>query len=230
MGNSETKRFKYGCRAAALAALLVVGCYTDKTAHPKLSRPVPALTETSSAADTSLIEAERAVAILVDKSASMKADHKMDRAKAAVKSIIRRLSEHDAVAVMGFDQQPFLLSSVGKVSSVRDSAIRRIDLLYPSQQTRLGPALSLAHEQLLQVKCSERHIAAITDGEVWDAKAALSALLPELKGDNISLTIINLGRPSKLFDQYAKRKELVLVNAPGGGDLERIVAKDLGLP
>jgi Ca-activated chloride channel homolog len=110
-----------------------------------------------------------AVALVLDKSASMKMENKIEYTKLAAKEVIKRLGDEDYVGIVGFDQQPFHLVEMGQLSRIRAKALDRVDLLYGNLTTRLMPALNLAKGELERAPAGRKHMIIVTDGKLPDA-------------------------------------------------------------
>ncbi|NLF24694.1 MAG: VWA domain-containing protein [Deltaproteobacteria bacterium] len=110
-----------------------------------------------------------AVGLVLDKSASMKIENRMDFTKEAAKGVIRTLKDDDYFGIVAFDAQPFHLIEMGRVGSIRQKAIQRVDLLYPNLTTRLMGALNLARKDLERTPAGRKHMIILTDGKLPDA-------------------------------------------------------------
>lgn len=140
-----------------------------------------------------------AVMLVIDKSESMRHDARMEFAKEAAKQVILNLKPNDYVGVIGFDLTPFVVVSIGRLSNVRDYALRQIQDLFPTRVTRLYPALTEAAAQLQGVKAGRKHMIILTDGKLPDEEELekqYESLVREMRFTGITLSTVLIGEPN----------------------------------
>ena len=117
-------------------------------------------------------EPRNAVALVIDKSGSMRDEHRISFAREAARQLVEHLKDRDRIAVIGFDREPFTVVPLSDVGEIREDFAYRIDRLKPSGGTRLFPALEEARRQLLGEEAKRRHIIVLSDGLSEDAESA----------------------------------------------------------
>ena len=104
------------------------------------------------------------MAIVLDTSGSMSGE-KIDRAKKSVIRMIREMRDEDEVAFVRYSDQAELMQPLARVSSVRESLIRRVDGLRADGGTFIAGGLTSAKSALSQVaKGRVRRVALVSDG------------------------------------------------------------------
>lgn len=134
-----------------------------------------------------------AVVMLIDQSGSMAQQGKLQYALSAALSAINSLKDDDYVGVVTFDNNPFRVLAIDKVSEVKPMADRRLRYLRAVGATNPMPAIELARGELQGVKASKKHLIVITDGEFPGAYAQYLGLVRQLHGNGISLSTIAVG-------------------------------------
>lgn len=117
-------------------------------------------------------EPRDAVALVIDKSGSMREESRIIFAREAARQLVEHLKDHDRLAVIGFDREPFTVIPLSDVGEIRDDFEFRINRLKPSGGTRLYPALEEARRELLGEEAKRRHIIVLSDGLSEDAENA----------------------------------------------------------
>lgn len=144
-------------------------------------------------------EPRNAVALVIDKSGSMREEQRIAFAREAARQLVEHLKERDRLAVIGFDREAFVIVPLAEVGEIRDDFERRIDRLKPSGGTRLYPALEEARRQLLGEQAKRRHIIVLSDGLNEDAETAAGRrqyydLALALAEQGVTISTVALGR------------------------------------
>lgn len=144
-------------------------------------------------------EPRNAVALIIDKSGSMREESRIVFAREAARQLVEHLKESDRLAVIGFDREAFAIVPLSEVAEIRDDFERRIDRLKPSGGTRLYPALEEARRQLLGESAKRRHIIVLSDGLSEDAESGEGRrlyydLALALAEQGVTISTIALGR------------------------------------
>lgn len=117
-------------------------------------------------------ETRSSVALVIDKSGSMREERRMSYAREAARELALHLDDRDRLTVIGFDREPFVVIPLSRVGDVREGFEERIRRLKPAGGTRLYPALVEAERQLLGEEARRRHIIVLSDGLSEDAESA----------------------------------------------------------
>jgi Ca-activated chloride channel homolog len=144
-------------------------------------------------------EPRNAIALVIDKSGSMREEQRIVFAREAARQLVEHLKPHDRIAVIGFDREPFTIVPLSDVEEIRDDFEDRIDRLRPSGGTRLFPALQEARRELAAESAKRRHIVVLSDGLSEDAETALGRrqyydLALALAEQGVTISTIALGR------------------------------------
>ena len=134
-----------------------------------------------------------AVALVIDKSRSMRQGDRIRSAKLAALTSIDALKDDDYVSVIGFDSAPFVIIKMAKVREVKPSAERRLRNLTAAGKTNLLPALHQARNSLVRSKAGRKHIIVLTDGEVPDAGTIYFKEVNSLRQKGITVSTVALG-------------------------------------
>ncbi len=144
-------------------------------------------------------ETRSSVALVIDKSGSMREERRMSYAREAARQLASALEDRDRLAVIGFDREPFVVIPLSEVGDIREDFDKRIWRLKPAGGTRLYPALVEAERQLLGEKAKRRHIIVLSDGLSEDAESGEDRrryydLALALGESRITISTIALGR------------------------------------
>ncbi len=115
-------------------------------------------------------EPRNSVALVIDKSGSMREEQRILFAREAANQLVEKLKDRDRIAVIGFDREAFVVVPMSEAGEIRDDFPRRIERLRPEGGTRLYPALEEARRQLLSEESKRRHIIVLSDGLSEDAE------------------------------------------------------------
>jgi Mg-chelatase subunit ChlD len=139
------------------------------------------------------------VALVIDKSGSMREESRILYAREAARQLVDHLKDHDRITVIGFDREAFTIVPLAEVGEIRDEFDERIDRLKPSGGTRLFPALMEASRQLEGQEDRRRHVIVLSDGLSEDAQTSAQRrryfdLALALADQGVTITTIALGR------------------------------------
>ena len=143
-------------------------------------------------------EPRNAVALVIDKSGSMREEHRISYARESARQLVEHLKDHDRITVIGFDRESFVVVPLSEVGEIRDDFASQIDRLKPSGGTRLYPALEEARRQLLGEEAKRRHIIVLSDGLSEDAENAFDRrryydLALALSDQGVTISTVALG-------------------------------------
>lgn len=164
--------FPGGYRGSKLGELLPVNLLPPETVQKRLSI---------------------AVALVLDKSGSMAQGEKLDGAKGAAREVVNNLKDDDTIAVIGFDDAPFVVLRASPVGQVRSIAAERIGRLFPAGRTNLIPALDEARRMLSKVDAGRKHMIVMTDGRLPDESQFYFELLRQMRLAGITASTVLLG-------------------------------------
>lgn len=133
-----------------------------------------------------------AVTLVLDKSRSMASEDRLLYAKEAAKEVIKNLKDEDYVGVIGFDSTPFIVVRLAQLATTRDTALSRVDRLFPAGRTNLLPALDEARRNLAAAQAGRKHIIVLTDGRLPDGGPYYVDLVREMKIQGITVSTVLL--------------------------------------
>jgi len=113
-----------------------------------------------------------AVQLVLDKSGSMSQGRKIEFVRRGAAEVLKVLKPDDYVGIIGFDEFPFHLVPIGKISELRSKALIRLAQLYPARSTQLMSAMSLAKNDIQSVPAGRKHMIILTDGRLPDEENA----------------------------------------------------------
>ncbi|MET0151930.1 MAG: VWA domain-containing protein [Candidatus Binatia bacterium] len=139
------------------------------------------------------------VALVIDKSGSMREESRILYAREAARQLVDHLKDHDRITVIGFDREAFTIVPLAEVGEIRAEFDERIDRLKPSGGTRLFPALVEARRQLVGQEARRRHVIVLSDGLSEDAQSSAQRrqyydLALALAEQGVTISTIALGR------------------------------------
>jgi Mg-chelatase subunit ChlD len=144
-------------------------------------------------------EPANVVALVIDKSGSMREESRILYAREAARQLVDHLKDHDRITVIGFDREAFTIVPLAEVGEIRGQFDERIDRLKPSGGTRLFPALVEARRQLVGQEALRRHVIVLSDGLSEDAQMSAQRrryydLALALADEGMTISTIALGR------------------------------------
>lgn len=139
-----------------------------------------------------------AVELVLDKSRSMAEGNKLEFAKEAASEVVRNLKDDDYIGVIGFDSAPFEVVRMGQVAKIKEQALSRIRILFPTGKTNLMPAMDDARRRLLEIPAGRKHMIVLTDGQLPDAGPFYIELVKQLRVVGITLSTVMLGPEADL--------------------------------
>jgi VWFA-related protein len=146
-----------------------------------------------------------AVALLFDRSGSMK--KALDQTKDAAEQFIRRLSEDDKMAVVGFDDQVRVEAPFTGDRTALQAAIRG---LVPGKDTALFDAIRTALDLFKDVSTKRQVLLVLSDGKDTRSKIKADEALAEAKRRGVPIYALGLG---DAVDEAALRR---LADETGG--------------
>lgn len=144
-------------------------------------------------------EKRTAVMLVIDKSGSMRREHRLLYAKSGARGVARNLKDTDLFGVIGFDREPFPVIPLNYMGKIRGDVEGRIGRLKADGGTYLLPALEEAKRQLERQYATRKHVIILTDGETGGSGSAyldlVSAMHQELK---MTISAIAVGQQPNL--------------------------------
>ncbi len=143
-------------------------------------------------------EPRLAVALVIDKSGSMREERRMLYAREAARALAQKLDDDDRLTVIGFDREAFVVVPLSRVGDIRGDLESRLARLRPNGGTRLYPGLVAAERELLDEDVKRRHVIVLSDGLSEDADSAAGRrvyydLALALSEQDITVSTIALG-------------------------------------
>ena len=144
-------------------------------------------------------EKRTAVMLIIDKSGSMRREHRLLYAKSGVRGVARNLKNTDLFGVIGFDKESFPVIPLSSMGTIRNDIDGRIGRLKAAGGTYLLPALQEAKRQLERQQATRKHLIILTDGETGgsgsDYLDLVSVMHRELK---MTISTIAVGQQPNL--------------------------------
>ena len=134
-----------------------------------------------------------ALELVLDKSLSMAQGSKMEFTKEAAREVVRNLKDEDYVGIIAFDDIPWRVLPVGKLSEIRDLALERIGRISPVKHTNLLPAIDEARRALAHAPAGRKHMIILTDGKIPDSGPFYLELIKDLRVEGITVSTILVG-------------------------------------
>jgi len=162
------------------------------------------------------------IALLVDRSGSMKDDDKLEKAKNAIKNFLEllRYQEGDRVAIIDFDSkvtvtQPFTYNKTLLINS--------LDSLYPRLNTALYDAIYTAIEEISK-EIGVKAVIVFTDGIENASKRKIEEVISFANERKVPIYTIGLGKDAKEepLKEIADATHAFYRFAPNASDLENI--------
>ena len=144
-------------------------------------------------------EPRSAVALIIDKSGSMREERRMVYAIESARQLVERMRPSDLLTVIGFDRRAFVIVPLREIRDVRADFESRISRLRPIGGTRLYPALVEAQRALVGTEARRRHVIVLSDGLSEDAETSSGQrvyydLALALSQGGVTVSTIALGR------------------------------------
>lgn len=167
--------------------------------------------------------------ILLDKSASMREDNKMEFAKKAAFDAIDELSDSDWISVVGFDNAPFLILPAQEVSSNKELLAKRINSIFPNGATHLLPAFHLSRSIIEKSSLNKKHLLILSDAKVNDPKEWLmdQASIVRKAGGSISTITFGQDGDMKLMRDLARVGDGRFYNINSPSQLPKVFVNDV---
>ena len=134
-----------------------------------------------------------AIALVLDKSGSMRVDDRMEFTREAAKEVVRNLKDDDYVSVIAFDAAPFVVLRLAPVRDVRNIAANRIDRIIASGRTILLPAMDEARRALVRAQTARKHMIILTDGKLPGEAAYFIEMVKQARLQGISVSTVLVG-------------------------------------
>ena len=140
---------------------------------------------------------ERAVAlvVLIEKSGHMKKGNLLESIKKGVAAAIETVPDESCVAVIGFDENPYVVIDMQRAMRVRKQAAERLGLLTPFGKVDLAPALTLAREKLELSAARRKEVVIISTGKFGAAAGALPEEVGRLRESSVTISTVSVGKP-----------------------------------
>ncbi len=104
-----------------------------------------------------------AMVLVIDRSGSMQGDP-LEMAKTAAQSAVELLGNRDQVAVLAFDDQPYVISEMQSASN-KGKISDEISRIEPGGGTSMFPSMEQAFEILSATSAKLKHVIMLTDGQ-----------------------------------------------------------------
>lgn len=142
-------------------------------------------------ADTPKQKTNAAIALLIDKSGSMRENRNLDLAKEAAKQSVSTLKPQDRILVIGFDDAPYLVVPTTRAVN-RYSIHDKISRMTADGGTNIRDALELAYLELSLVSAKVKHVILLTDGH--SPYTGIDALVREMAKAKMTVSTIALSK------------------------------------
>ncbi|NMC63525.1 MAG: VWA domain-containing protein [SAR324 cluster bacterium] len=134
-----------------------------------------------------------AVELVIDKSKSMVEDQRLEFVKDAAREVIRNLKDDDLVGITAFDTMPFIAVPLGAVGQIKQMAMDRISILFPTGKTNLLPAMAQARQALENAQSGRKHMIILTDGDLPDSGPHYTELVRQMRFSGITVSTVLIG-------------------------------------
>lgn len=130
-----------------------------------------------------------AIALLIDKSGSMREKRNLEIAKEAAKASVGALKAQDRILVVGFDDAPYIV--VPMTRAVNQYSINdKISRMQPNGGTDIRSALEMTYLEMAMVSAKTKHVILLTDGR--SPYNGIDALVREMAKAKITVSTIAL--------------------------------------
>ena len=130
-----------------------------------------------------------AMALIIDKSGSMRDQNNLEIAKEAAKGSVASLQPQDRIMIIGFDDTPYLVVPMTRAVN-RYSINAKIAKMTPQGGTNIRDALEMAYLEMAMVSASTKHVILLTDGH--SSYAGIDSLVREMAKARITVSTIAL--------------------------------------
>ena len=130
-----------------------------------------------------------AIALLIDKSGSMRENRNLEIAKEAAKASVSALKAQDRVIVVGFDDAPYVVVPMTRAVN-RYSINDKISRMQPNGGTNIRDALEMTYLEMAMVSAKTKHVILLTDGR--SPYTGIDALVKEMARAKITVSTIAL--------------------------------------
>lgn len=140
-------------------------------------------------------EVPLAVAVVIDKSASMDRARKFEMAISSTKQAAKNLKEEAEITVILFDDLPYIALPLTKAKE-RETVESALKNLGVNGGTDLYPALRAAYSELKKSEAKIKHIIVLSDGESLSRYEQNSDLVDKITRDKITISTVGLSEDS----------------------------------
>ncbi|MBQ9243459.1 MAG: VWA domain-containing protein [Proteobacteria bacterium] len=130
-----------------------------------------------------------AIALVIDKSGSMRENRNLEIAKEAAKASVSALKAQDRVTVVGFDDAPYVFVPMTRAVN-RYSINDKISRMQPNGGTNIRDALEMTYLELAMVSAKTKHVILLTDGR--SPYSGIDALVREMARAKITVSTVAL--------------------------------------
>lgn len=176
-----------------------------------------------------VLRGSMAVAVLVDKSGSMRIDNRMEKVRFALKSLIQSMREEDYLTVIGFDTSAFQIFPLTKIQGSRDEMVRKVDALRAWGGTDPVQAMILAKAGLENLNnVAVKHIIILTDGEFKGDPGAILTMGDLIQQSKISISGVLVGdERNMVLERLTRRSGGQLYHSRDGSSVPQIFIGDV---
>lgn len=153
------------------------------------STPVETILPVEFKADLKKNNSSAAIALVIDKSGSMRERRNLDIAKEAAKASVAALKAQDRIMVIGFDDAPYMVVPATRAVN-RYSINDKISRMQPSGGTNIRDALELTYLEMSLVSAKVKHVILLTDGR--SSYTGIDALVREMARARITVSTVAL--------------------------------------
>lgn len=139
--------------------------------------------------DTPQKSQSAAIALVIDKSGSMRENRNLEIAKEAAKASVSALKAQDRVIVVGFDDAPYVYVPMTRAVN-RYSINDKISRMQPNGGTNIRDALEMTYLEMAMVSAKTKHVILLTDGR--SPYTGIDALVKEMARAKITVSTIAL--------------------------------------
>lgn len=132
-----------------------------------------------------------AMAIVIDRSASMLEEKRFELAKEATRRAVDRLGPRDQIGILAFDDISRWTSPI-RPASEKKKILDAVAELKTEVRTNMAPALRRAHLALRESYADLKHIIVLTDG--LSQAGDFTEIAREIAASGITITTLGLGR------------------------------------